>query len=63
MRPSLRSFRIATLAALLASAAAAQQPRADLLLLNGRVLTVDATDRVAQAVARSEEHTSELQSH
>ena len=45
MRPSLRSFRIATLAALLASAAAAQQPRADLLLLNGRVLTVDATDR------------------
>ena len=51
MRPSLRSFRIATLAALLASAAAAQQPRADLLLLNGRVLTVDATDRVAQAVA------------
>ena len=51
MRPSLHSFRAAALAALLASAAAAQQPRADLLLLNGRVLTVDATDRVAQAVA------------
>ena len=29
----------------------AQQPRADLILVNGRVLTVDATDRVAQAVA------------
>ena len=29
---------------------AAQQPRADLILVNGRVLTVDATDRVAQAV-------------
>ena len=51
MRPSLHSLRAAALAALLASAAAAQQPRADLLLLNGRVLTVDATDRVAQAVA------------
>lgn len=30
---------------------AAQPPRADLILINGRVLTVDATDRVAQAVA------------
>jgi predicted amidohydrolase YtcJ len=29
---------------------AAQQPRADLILVNGRVLTVDANDRVAQAV-------------
>ena len=28
----------------------AQQPRADLILLNGRILTVDAGDRVAQAV-------------
>ena len=27
------------------------QPRADLILVNGRVLTVDANDRVAQAVA------------
>ena len=29
----------------------AQQPRADLILVNGRVLTVDASDRIAQAVA------------
>lgn len=29
---------------------AAQQPRADLILLNGRVLTVDPADRVAQAI-------------
>ena len=29
----------------------AQPPRADLLLVNGRVLTVDAADRVVQAVA------------
>ena len=35
----------------LASPAGAQQPRADLILVNGRVLTVDATDRIAQAVA------------
>src|SRR5687768_2800778 len=28
----------------------ARQPRADLILVNGRVLTVDATDRVAQVV-------------
>src|SRR6476660_4204532 len=28
----------------------AQQPRADLILLNGRIRTVDASDRVAQAV-------------
>jgi len=28
----------------------AQQPRADLILLNGRILTVDASDRVAQAI-------------
>ena len=33
--------------------AGAQQPRADLILVNGRVLTVDANDRVAQAVAIS----------
>ena len=32
-------------------AAAPTQPRADLILVNGRVLTVDASDRVAQAVA------------
>ena len=29
----------------------AQQPRADLVLLNGKVITVDANDRIAQAVA------------
>ena len=32
------------------SSATAQQPRADLLLVNGRVLTVDADDRVAEAI-------------
>jgi predicted amidohydrolase YtcJ len=31
----------------------AQQPRADLILVNGHVITVDATDRIAQAVAIS----------
>ena len=36
---------------LLARIVNAQQPRADLILVNGRVLTVDANDRVAQAVA------------
>jgi predicted amidohydrolase YtcJ len=35
----------------LAWPASAQQARADLVLVNGRVLTVDAADRVAQAVA------------
>jgi predicted amidohydrolase YtcJ len=34
-------------------AARAQQPRADLILVNGRVITVDANDRIAQAVAIS----------
>src|SRR4051812_8944600 len=33
------------------TALGAQQPRADLILVNGRVLTVDSGDRVAQAVA------------
>jgi predicted amidohydrolase YtcJ len=32
------------------TAVGAQQPRADFILVNGRVLTVDADDRVAQAV-------------
>ena len=44
---------IAPAAALILAAAgpnAAAQSRADLLLVNGRVLTVDAADRVAQAV-------------
>src|SRR5690349_5261418 len=35
----------------LAGAGRTQQPQADLVLINGRVLTVDANDRVAQAVA------------
>jgi predicted amidohydrolase YtcJ len=39
------------LAATISSAVAAQQTPADLVLVNGRVLTVDANDRVAQAVA------------
>src|SRR5262245_61949927 len=44
---------IAPAAALILAAAssrAAAQTRADLLLVNGRVLTVDSSDRVAQAV-------------
>lgn len=43
----------AALAALLLlyQAPRAQQPRADVILLNGRVLTVDSTDRVAEAIA------------
>jgi predicted amidohydrolase YtcJ len=31
--------------------AGSQQPRADIILVNGRVLTVDANDRVAEAIA------------
>jgi len=51
-----RSWKFRTVLLCLAVAPwllAAQQaaPRADLILVNGRVLTVDATDRVAQAVA------------
>lgn len=34
----------------------AQQPRADLILVNGRVLTVDPSDRVAQAVGIAGNH-------
>jgi predicted amidohydrolase YtcJ len=45
----IRQISIITVA--LATSLAAQQPRANLLLVNGRVLTVDASDRVAQAVA------------
>ena len=37
-------------AAIIALPLGAQQPRATLILVNGRVLTVDSTDRVAQAV-------------
>jgi predicted amidohydrolase YtcJ len=39
--------------ATIVSRAGAQAPRADIILVNGRVLTVDASDRVAQAVAIS----------
>jgi predicted amidohydrolase YtcJ len=48
----LRSLPI-VIAALVAlgTRSGAQQPRADLILVNGRVLTVDASDRIAQAVA------------
>jgi predicted amidohydrolase YtcJ len=43
------SWIVAAIAAF--SALGAQQPRADLILVNGRVITVDANDRIAQAVA------------
>ena len=50
-------MRRASLAGLLflagASPAARQQPRADLILVNGRVLTVDPADRVVQAIGIS----------
>ena len=42
---------IAVLFAAASQVVGAQQPRADLILVNGRVLTVDANDRIAQAVA------------
>jgi hypothetical protein len=45
-----RSLFLAALIAI-APRSGAQQPRADLILVNGRVLTVDASDRIAQAVA------------
>ena len=45
-----RSLWLVTVASL-AFPLGAQQPRADLILVNGRVLTVDASDRIAQAVA------------
>jgi predicted amidohydrolase YtcJ len=47
----LRSLILAAYVAIAApSGTAAQQPRADLVLVNGRILTVDANDRIAQAV-------------
>ena len=50
---SMHRSILVTLAALgaLTERSGAQQPRADLILVNGRVLTVDASDRIAQAVA------------
>lgn len=44
-------FVLLSAAGVLPALLVAQSPRADLVLVNGRVLTVDATDRVAQAVA------------
>lgn len=50
-RLSARLARIvATLVAIVAPLGA-QQPRADVILVNGRVITVDSSDRVVQAVA------------
>ena len=49
-------MRLATLLVAIAAigtSSAAQQPRADLILVGGRVLTVDANDRVAEAIAIS----------
>lgn len=46
-----RSVIIAACLAILATDVAVGQARADLILVNGRVLTVDADDRIAQAVA------------
>src|SRR5215211_6857317 len=56
MRSPNRNSQLLSVAALTALAAivprlAAQQPSADLILVNGRVLTVDSSDRVVQAVA------------
>jgi hypothetical protein len=48
MRVVLRA--LAVVAALATLPLGAQQPRATLILVNGRVLTVDSADRVAQAV-------------
>ena len=47
----MKRFLVLAALAACSTVLGAQQPRADLLLVNGRVLTVDANDRVAQAVA------------
>ena len=49
----MRHLVFAIAASVAIARAGAQQPRADLLLVNGRVITVDANDRVAQAVGIS----------
>src|SRR5437868_911434 len=51
--PIGRRVPLAFVLALGAVRAGAQQPRADMILVNGRVLTVDSIDRIAQAVAIS----------
>ncbi len=43
--------RAASLITVLVLASACRRPSADLVLLNGNVITVDSTDRIAQAVA------------
>jgi predicted amidohydrolase YtcJ len=56
MTPTQASMRLATLLVAivaLGTSSAAQQPRADLILVRGRVLTVDTNDRVAEAIAVS----------
>ena len=47
----MKRFLVLAALAACSTVLGAQQPRADLILVNGRVLTVDANDRVAQAVA------------
>jgi predicted amidohydrolase YtcJ len=47
----MKRFLVLVALAACSTVLGAQQPRADLILVNGRVLTVDANDRVAQAVA------------
>src|SRR6185436_16825721 len=46
----MRSTLLAGLFIVAGGSLAAQQPRADLILVNARVLTVDPADRVVQAV-------------
>jgi predicted amidohydrolase YtcJ len=56
MTSTQASMRLAALLVAIAAigtSSAAQQPRADLILVRGRVLTVDASDRVAEAIAIS----------
>jgi len=52
-RRPIRSYALllAAVSATIGPRVGAQQPRADVILVNGRVLTVDANDRIAQAVA------------
>lgn len=50
-RPILRVAKLLVLIPLLAPVLAEQSPRADLVLIHGHILTVDAKDSVAQALA------------
>jgi cytosine/adenosine deaminase-related metal-dependent hydrolase len=51
MRMLRRSYLIAVLLGLTAPCACGAEPAADRVLVNGNILTVDASDSVAQAVA------------